>query len=186
MTTSDSDADLLVIGLGNLLCGDDGLGVVTVDLLRRRYQIPSTVRVLDGGTLGLALLSHVQGFDEVILVDAIRAPGPAGSFVRLEGDEVAPAVRNRLSVHQIGVADLLDGLRWLDAFPHRLVLLGLVPDKLEFGLLSRSPAVERQIPPLVERIVEEARDMGYLLRLRRADETIAPGARDPAVGALGL
>lgn len=185
MTTSEKRSGLLVLGLGNVLCGDDGLGVAAVELLRRRFHPTEDVRVLDGGTQGLFLLSYFGDCADAILIDAIRADGPAGSPVRLEGDDVPPAVRTRVSVHQIGVADLLDALRLLEACPPRLVLLGLVPQTVEFAS-SRSPAVERQIPHLVELIVAEARAMGYALRPRRDHEAASAGPGDPAVRALGL
>jgi hydrogenase maturation protease len=171
------DRPLLVLGLGNLLCGDDGLGVAAVDALARRYEAPEGVRILDGGTLGLSLLPYLQDAGQVVLVDAIRADGPPGSPVRLEGDEVAPAVEARLSVHQIGVADLLDGARWLGAYPSRLVLLGLVPETIELGL-GLSPAVRAGLPGLVERVAMEVREMGFRLSPRAShDEAVGPSAR---------
>ncbi len=153
-----------------MLCGDDGLGVAAVSFLRRLYEWPEDVRILDGGTLGLSLMSHIQGTDDVIMVDAISGEGPPGSLVRVEGDQVAPAVRSRLTVHQIGVADLLDGLRLLDAFPRRLVLLGLVPESIEL-CLGCSESVARNLPQLVAKIVDEAGRMGYQLTPRQRDET---------------
>lgn len=153
---------LLVLGLGNRIWGDDGAGSVAVELLSRRYAAPPGVAFLDGGTLGLSLLPYLEDSREVIILDAIRADAPAGSFVRLTGEEVAPAVRERLSPHQIGVADLLAGVELVGRAPERLVLLGLVPESLEFGL-ERSPSVEAAIPLLVERAVEEARCWGHEL-----------------------
>ncbi len=181
---------LLILGLGNVLCGDDGLGVVAVERLRRRGPLPEGVRLLDGGTLGLSLLGCFDGADDVILVDAVRTGEPPGTLVRLEGDEVAPAVRERLSCHQIGVADLLDGLRLLDAYPRRLVLVGLVPETLELGL-GRTPAVEEALPRLVAAVGEEAARMGYDLTPRESetgsdDAPAAGGDRDAAARALGL
>jgi hydrogenase maturation protease len=176
---------LLVLGLGNVLCGDDGLGPAAVSALVRAFDVPDGVTVLDGGTLGLSLLPWIEDARHVLLVDAVRADQPAGTFVRLEGDEVAPAVRERLSVHQIGVADLLDGARWRGRYPSGLVLLGLVPAVVELGL-GRSAAVEAGLPALIERIVAEARALGYALVPKVADATDI--SRSPAdVGrALGL
>jgi hydrogenase maturation protease len=82
---------------------------------------------------------------------------------------VAPAVASRLSPHQVGVADLLDGARWRDRYPDRLVLLGLVPETLELGL-RRSPAVEAALPALVEAVVAEAKALGHLFSPRTSDE----------------
>lgn len=164
---SEDRLGLLILGLGNVLCGDDGLGVAAVEDLMRTYHVPPGVRTLDGGTLGLSLLSWVTGAEAVLLVDAVRGDEPPGTLVRLSGEEVAPAVRDRLSVHQIGVADLLDGLRLLERMPPRLRLVGLVPAtlELEYGL---SPAVRQQLPRLVDLIVQEACVMGFPLVRRDA------------------
>jgi len=170
---------LLVLGLGNLLLGDDGLGAVAVHLLNQRYQAPEGVQVLDGGTLGLALLPYLEDAEAVILVDAIRGDGPPGGFVRITGEQVAPAVSTRLSPHQIGVADLLDGARWHHRYPQRLILLGLVPGPLELGV-RRSAEVEASIPALVERIVDEARALGFTFTRRASDAPACPGPLDPA------
>lgn len=158
---------LLVLGLGNVLCGDDGVGAVAAAVLADQYDLPDAAQVLDGGTLGLALLPYLEDARDVILLDAIRADAPAGSFVRLDGEDVARAVATRLSPHQIGVADLLDGARWVDRYPERLVLLGIVPATIELGL-RRSADVERNIPRLVDRAVEEAGNLGYVFRRRGA------------------
>ncbi|HEY7441077.1 MAG TPA: hydrogenase maturation protease, partial [Vicinamibacterales bacterium] len=93
---------LVVLGLGNVLLEDDGIGAAAVALLLERYEVPPGVRVLDGGTLGLSLLPYIDAADALILVDAIRAEGSPGSLVRLDGTEVAPAVATRLSPHQVG------------------------------------------------------------------------------------
>jgi hydrogenase maturation protease len=168
---------LLVLGLGNVLCRDDGLGIAAIEELTRRYEAPAGVRILDGGTLGLALLAHVGEADDLVLVDAIRAAAAAGSLVRLTGDEVAPAVRERLSVHQIGVADLLDGMRWLGLRPRHLVLLGLVPETLEVGV-GCSPAVTAALPGLVEEIAGAAARLGHPLRPRQQVESSETSAAD--------
>ncbi len=167
MTTSSGrhrPIRLLVLGLGNVLCGDDGLGAVAISRIRARYEIPEGVSVLDGGTLGLSLLPYLEDAEKVILVDAIRAEAPPGSFVRLDGEEVGPAVAGRLSVHQVGVADLLDAARWRGRLPEELVLLGLVPETLEVGL-TRSARVEAALSGLVDRVVREVSRLGFELHL---------------------
>jgi hydrogenase maturation protease len=177
--SSDRPIPLLVLGLGNVLCGDDGLGVVAVHLLQRRHRVPDGAVVLDGGTLGLSLLPHLEQAREAILVDAIRGEETPGTLVRLEGDDVAPAVAARLSVHQVGVFDLLDAARWRGRYPERLILLGLVPGSLELGV-RRTPAVEAALPALVERIVAEARELGHVFVTRAGDETAPFRASDLA------
>ena len=170
---------LIVLGLGNVLLEDDGVGAAAVALLRERYVAPPGVLVLDGGTLGLALLPYIESADNLVLVDAIRTNEPAGSLVRLQGDEVGPAVATRLSPHQVGVTDLLDAARWLDRYPERVTLLGLVPDSMELvvGLSSR---VRPSLPMLVNSVVDEARALGFVFRPRTGDEMPAGCSADVA------
>jgi len=181
----DDSTPLLVLGLGNWICTDDGLGVDAVRRLLAEYEPPEGARVLDGGTLGLSLLPELETADQAILIDAVRDDAPVGSFVRLEGDDVAPAVAARLSPHQVGVFDLLEAARWLGRYPRRVVLLGLVPGSIELGL-ERSPAVQEGLPGLVERVVEEARRLGFEFRAREIHEPFAGVCAADGVGLYGV
>lgn len=174
MSPSD-DRRLLVLGLGNLICSDDGLGVRAVSHLLSSYDIPDGVEVLDGGTLGLSLLGHVSGLRSLMLIDAVRKDAAPGTLVRLEGEEAMPAVLHRLSPHQIGVADLLNALHLLDAGPRRLVLLGLVPETIELGA-ELSPSVAMHMSELTGAIVEEARQQGYEFHVKRRHPSEGHGA----------
>jgi len=175
---------LLVLGLGNLLLEDDGVGSAAVALLEACYTAPERARVMDGGTLGLSLLPYLEDADLVILVDAVKTDDAPGAFVRMDGDDVPPAVATRLSPHQVGVADLLDGARWLGRYPPKVVLLGLVPESMELAV-GLSPRVKSALPALVERIVEEAGAAGFAFRCRDVDETRgAGGVRGAHVGGM--
>jgi hydrogenase maturation protease len=156
---------LLILGLGNVLLRDDGVGSAAIAALQDGDEPPAGVSVLDGGTLGLSLLPYLEEASTVILVDAVQADAPPGTLLRLEGEDVGPAVATRLSPHQIGVADLLDGARWRDRYPSRLVLLGIVPESLDLHV-GLSPRVAAALPRLVERVVDEARASGFEFSLR--------------------
>jgi len=159
---NDTTTGLLVLGLGNVLLGDDGVGPAVIARLQEGHVAAPGSRVLDGGTLGLSLLPYLEDARMVILVDAVAADAPAGTLVRLDGADVGPAVMTRLSPHQVGVADLLEGARWHDREPVRLVLLGIVPESIELGV-GLSPAVARALPDLVALVHAEARDCGFPL-----------------------
>jgi hydrogenase maturation protease len=160
------DSRLLVLGLGNALLGDDGIGPAAVSLLRSQYVMPDGVRLLDGGTLGLSLLPYLEQADAAILIDAINGDGPAGTFIHLEGEDVGPAVAMRLSPHQVGVADLLDGARWLERYPKHVVLLGLVPGSIELNV-GLSPKVAEALPQLLTKIVAAVGELGFALQPHR-------------------
>ncbi|MCA9675476.1 MAG: hydrogenase maturation protease [Kofleriaceae bacterium] len=183
MTTADR-IPLLVLGLGNVLCEDDGAGVAALHQLHREWDLPDGVLALDGGTLGLALLPLVERAEIVVLVDAIRGDGPPGTRLRIEGADVAPAVYERLSPHQIGVADLLGGAALLGRYPATVVLLGVVPASTDLGL-GCTPDVAAAIPGLVDDVVAELAALGR--PATRASVTTGPPRRvDDAALALGL
>lgn len=180
----NSRIPLLVLGLGNVLLEDDGVGSAAVAMIHDRFVPPEGARVFDGGTLGLSLLPYLQDADSVILVDAVKADAAPGTFVRLDGDDVPPAVAMRLSPHQVGVADLLDGARWLDRYPQRVVLLGLVPESMTLSV-GLSPHVRPALSGLVARVVDEARAMGFVFRDRDGDDTQPEGRAAARGGDLG-
>jgi len=165
---------VLVLGLGNVLLGDDGLGAAAIARIERDYRAPPGVRLEDGGTLGLSLLGLIADSDHVILVDAVRADAPPGTLVRLDGADVADAVWNRLSPHQVGVADLLEAARLIDRYPSAVTLLGLVPEVIDLAVV-RSNAVDTGLDELVAAIVGEVQSLGY----RMVRETQAADRRRP-------
>ncbi len=158
--SADKTIDVLVLGLGNILLGDDGLGAAALARVERDYRIPAGVRLEDGGTLGLSLLGLLTDSNHVILVDAVRTDGPPGTLVRLDGSDVIDAVRERLSPHQVGVADLLDAARLIDSYPTEVTLLGLVPETIDLAV-ARSSAVDGGLDELVSAIVLEVQSFGY-------------------------
>jgi hydrogenase maturation protease len=174
--------EVLILGLGNVLLEDDGVGVRAVEALDRDFAPPAGVRILDGGTLGLALLGEVAAARRVILVDAVASDDPPGTLVRLAGDDVEPAVRGRLSPHQIGVADLLDALRLIDHLPESVSLFGLTPATIELGT-ELSPAVEDALPALVHAIASELAILGRPLVSRTPERAAPPSPVPPSGGA---
>jgi len=163
-----SGGGVLVLGLGNVLLGDDGIGAAAVDRLERDYGIPPGIRLVEGGTLGLSLLGEIAEAQHVILVDAVAMDAPPGTLVRLDGADVIDAVRDRLSVHQVGVADLLNGARLIGRYPASVVLLGLVPGSIRLGV-GRTCAVDAALAALVAAILREVQTLGYELDLRTQD-----------------
>lgn len=154
---------LLVLGLGNTLMGDDGLGPRAIELLAQSFTADDGVEVLDGGTLGLMLLPTIVNADALVLVDAIRTGGEPGTLVRLEDDAIPRNVNTRISPHEIGVVDLLGGALLTGHRPERTLLLGIVPEDVSFRV-GLSPAVEAGIPELLEAIVSVARQWGHPFR----------------------
>ncbi len=156
-TTSPS---ALVLGLGNLLLSDEGVGVHVVQHVNQRYQCPEQVQILDGGTLGLSLLPYLPGVTHLLVVDAIDAAQPPGTIVRLEGDEIPAALAHKMSMHQVGLQELL-ALSQLSGYtPAHTVLIGIQPVSLEPGL-EPSPLIAAQLDALADRVADELRAWGF-------------------------
>ena len=132
----------------------------------------------------------IESARSVWIVDAVMADAPAGALVALEGESVEPALRDRLSPHQIGVADLLDALHWRDTWPERLRVLGLVPESLELKI-GLSPDVAAGLDRLVDAVAEELTAAGHVpgpapRPTRGSDDASAYVDRSDAARALGL
>ena len=172
-------APLLVLGLGNVLCADDGAGVEAVGRLEREFVVDPAVRVLDGGTLGLALLPYLENAERALLVDAVVSSEPPGTILRAQGDEVPVVAQQKLSCHQIGVAELLECARLIGATPE-ITLIGIVAASVE-SLGAPSIEVTSRIDQLVDCVVEEIRRCGFAVQPRhempRPDTRNATGDR---------
>ncbi len=168
MSGARSPRRALLLGLGNVLCGDDGLGVVAVERLRAHFRWPEEVALVDGGTLGLSLLSTLEEAEEVWILDAVQAEAPPGSLVRIDGSDVEPALRERLSPHQVGVADLLDALHWRDRWPRQLRVLGMVPESLALRVGLSEP-VSAGLANLETAVLAEVVRAGHAVEPRRID-----------------
>ncbi|HUI94171.1 MAG TPA: HyaD/HybD family hydrogenase maturation endopeptidase [Xanthobacteraceae bacterium] len=150
---------ILVLGLGNILLSDEGVGVRVVEALAASHDLPDDVEVLDGGTSGMDLLDMVADRDCLIVADAVNADGPAGRLIRLENDDIRMLFETRFSPHQLGLSDLLANLRLIGRAPRRIVVVGVVPQELGLGLdLSPAAAVGRDAA--VGMIVDELARLG--------------------------
>jgi hydrogenase maturation protease len=143
---------VVIMGLGNVLLTDDGAGVAALHLLARDPRLDPMVRLIDGGTLGLALLDYFEPDGLLVLIDAVRGGAAPGTVMVLEGDDVARAAETRLSVHQVGVADLLQAAEHTGRTPRRIILVGVEPASLELGV-ERTPAVQAALPAMVDQVL---------------------------------
>jgi len=143
-----------VIGLGNPLRGDDGVGPRVVAELRRR-GLPEGVEAVDGGTGGLDLLRVLEGWDRAVVVDAADVAREPGQFVRFTPDEARLMESpDRFSFHHAGLAEVLALARALERPLPPLVVFGVQPEWIGWGE-GLSPAVEKAIPGLVEAVLQE-------------------------------
>ncbi|MBT4889363.1 MAG: HyaD/HybD family hydrogenase maturation endopeptidase [Rhodospirillales bacterium] len=161
-------SDILVIGMGNVLMQDEGVGVRAVEELESRYILPlgpDGIEVMDGGTTGTELLEPMRGVKHLIVADAINTGAPAGSLVRLTDEQVPAFFQTKLSNHQLGLSDLLALLILTDDAPEHVTIIGMVPHYLE-NKLGLSKEANAGLLEMVDMIVAELKSLDVPLQER--------------------
>jgi hydrogenase maturation protease len=156
---------ILVLGLGNTIMTDDGFGVNVVNALSSRYLFHGPVKLVDGGTLGLDLLPFLEEIESLIILDALDMRAAPGEIFRLEGDEVPRAFASKLSVHQMGLQDLLAVAELQGHVPKDLVVWGVQPECIEMGT-ELTATVEAAVEPVVAKVLEELQRWGITYATR--------------------
>jgi hydrogenase maturation protease len=156
---------IMILGVGNLLLSDEGVGVHIARTLME-MDFPPQVRVVEGGTDGFGLMHILLEADRLILVDAIRGGGPPGSIYRFEIEDCPPFPDTyKTSVHQISILEVIN-LSGLIGPPPRTTIIGVEPKCLEMGM-DLSPEIEAKIPRVIQLVHEEvARLLGDLAEKR--------------------
>ena len=148
-----------VIGLGNVLMGDDGFGPLAVERFRCEYECGPNVEILDLGTPGLDLAPYLYGTDLVVIADSVQADEKPGTLsIYCEADLLAHRAQLRLTAHDPGLQESLAHLRLSGETPSELIIVGIVPESCDFGkgisssvLSASSAAVDNIARLLVER-----------------------------------
>lgn len=156
---------IVVLGVGNILLSDEGVGVRTVQKLEQDYLLPSEVEIIDGGTTGMEMLEDLGHADHLIIVDAMRSGKAPATVTRLAGEEVPVFFRTKLSPHQVGLSDVLATLVLLGEAPGTTTVIGVEPASLETHL-GLTPEVERELPNVVAMVRNELAGFGIELATR--------------------
>ena len=141
-------SDTVVIGVGNTILSDEGVGVHAARLLQRDPRVPAGVTILDGGTIGLELIPYASDASRVLLLDAMNSGEAPGTLAWMTGRDLL-GTTGGWSAHQLGVADLIAALFLVSSRPQDIVVLGVQPANTDWGT-SLSPEVEAALTPLVD------------------------------------
>jgi hydrogenase maturation protease len=143
---------ITVLGIGNILMQDEGVGVRVVEQLLRQYSFPSNVQVLDGGTLGMELLRFLVGTDKLILVDAVAGKLPPGSLYQFQNDEVTAYFKEKVSMHELGIQDVLAVMEVLEKPAQEIMIVGVQPLAIDIGL-EMTPLIAKTVEDIVKEVL---------------------------------
>lgn len=125
---------ITVLGIGNIILKDEGFGVHIVEKLQQEYSFPSNVEVLDGGTLGMELMNYIIGTDKLIVVDAISGGSAPGTFFRFVNGEVKAYFQEKVSMHELGIQDVLAALEVIEQPVKDVIVMGAQPYIVDAGV----------------------------------------------------
>lgn len=159
------ERNILVIGMGNVLMQDEGIGVRAVEELESRYVIPEGVTVLDGGTTGMELFEPMRSCKQLIVADAVNTGDPFGTIVRIANEDIPAFFQTKISNHQLGLSDLLALLQLKSEAPEYVSIIGMVPHCLE-NKLGLSPEASLGLDKMVACLAAELASLGVDLQER--------------------
>ena len=145
--------NILILGLGNILLGDEGVGVRVIEQLYS-HPFPDEIEVIDGGTAGYELINFFEGKEKVIIVDAVKTDDTPGSVYKMDLSIVQEDETVQLSLHQIGLKNVFKMASMMDLNPE-VTLVGIVPKDYQDYNIGLSEEVEKAIPLAIETVLKE-------------------------------
>lgn len=140
-----------VLGIGNILFQDEGIGVHAIEAFREKQAHYPQVNIEDGGTEGMKLLPLIESTSHLIIVDAVAAEGEAGKLICLEKEEIPRFPNARLSQHQQSFQELLGLADFRGHLPENIYFIGVIPQDIEWGT-QMTDQVAAVIPEIVDKI----------------------------------
>ena len=157
---------IAILGLGNVLMGDDAFGPSLIKLLEARYRFPDEVELIDGGTPGHDLPLYMEGWRTLIVVDAVKAAGAGGELRLVRGEEILdrslPAV---VSPHEPGLAEALLKLRFAGGLPGEVLVIGVIPLRIGTGMGLSTP-VKNALPAAEAEVLRALGRLGVAVQER--------------------
>jgi hydrogenase maturation protease len=143
---------IVVIGVGNLLMKDEGIGIHAVQALQE-IGLPPDVRLIDGGT-SPDLIAYTKAGDKLIIIDAAKAGGEPGAIYRFRPEDLASETGALTSAHELGVTQNLELMSLLGNKPAETIIIGIEPKEIDAGL-ELSPELQQKLPDIVKIVLKE-------------------------------
>jgi len=144
--------DILVVGVGNILLGDEGVGVHVIRELKK-LKLPENVEVLDMGVATFSLSSYLTERKKIILVDAVEGGGKVGEIYRILPKEIKRRGESFLSLHEMSITSILDILQ-LEGASREIVIVGVEPGEIKWGM-ELSFRLKEKLPQIVACVLKE-------------------------------
>ena len=155
----DYENSIVVLGVGNILLTDEGLAVPVVEDLKANYTFTPQISLIDGGTMGMELLTYMRGMKKILLIDAVNGGEAPGTIYEFPHRELEQYFTDHISVHEVGMQDILR-IRAIQENPlEDAIVIGVEPESLDVGFEPSAP-VQMALPEVKERVLRVLREWG--------------------------
>lgn len=155
-----------VIGVGNILFKDEGIGIYAAKYLEENYTFDSDdITIVDGGTLGFKLMSYYMDYDRVFILDTVSIKDTPGSVYNLPADELLGLGDYRQTAHEVEVVEMLE-ICSMQGSIAEVSLVGIIPEDITSVEIELTPAVKKQFVPFMETVVKAIENTGIQATLR--------------------
>jgi len=144
---------ILILGIGNILLKDEGVGVHTAKRMME-MALPPDVEVMDGGTMGMNLLFYIEGRKKVIVIDTVLVGDPPGTIYRFTEESLVDNKPMLRTAHSVDITDVINTAKMLGTKPDEIVFIGIEPESLDEGL-EMTPTIEKRVPVLIKMVMKE-------------------------------
>jgi hydrogenase maturation protease len=161
-----SQTQITIMGVGNILYRDEGVGIRAVERIEQRYEFPDHIVPVDGGVLGVNLMGVISQADKLIVIDAVYNNGRPGDLHRLAGEQIPKRIVAKNSLHQVDLLEALTLCSAIDKNPET-VIVGIEPQDIETLEVGLTPLIESRLDDLIEMSLEEVVRFGGSYRRRQ-------------------
>lgn len=157
----NKEAKITILGIGNTLFTDEGVGIHLLPLLEEAYKDDKQIEIIEGLTDGMKLLGPVEEAENLIIIDAINAGVEGGTILSLEGDEIPAYFGVKMSVHQMGFQEVLFAAKFRDRYPRKIIMFGMQPTSLELGV-ELTKTNQEKLKDLAEAVMNQVNSWRYV------------------------
>jgi len=159
LSENNSNRRIIVVGVGNVLFKDEGVGCYAAKMLETNYRFSPEIEIIDGATLGFKLMTYFQEYDDVIILDTVSIEEAPGSLYRLPSDVLLGLGSYRKTAHEVEVVEMLEICSMLDQIAN-VTIMGIVPEDIESVDIDLTDTLKKHFPAFIAEIVKEIQQLG--------------------------
>lgn len=149
----------IVVGVGNVLFKDEGVGIYASKFLQQNYKFDDSLEIIDGGTLGFKLMTYFQEYDNVIILDTVSVEDEPGSIYRLPSEVLLGMGQYRKTAHEVEIVEMLEICSVLDKHA-TVTILGIIPEDIEAVEIGLTSTLEEKFDGFISQAIQEIENIG--------------------------